>query len=106
MCFLLCRYEVLYELKGHSDTITGMSLSHDGNFLLTNAADDTLRVWDVRPFCSAQSRCTRVLTGHVHTFEKNLLKCAWSKDDTKVRRHTLPLSSLSTLIATFLSDEK
>jgi len=78
------KYEVLYELKGHSDTITGMSLSHDGNFLLTNAADDTLRVWDVRPFCSAQSRCTRVLTGHVHTFEKNLLKCAWSKDDTKV----------------------
>jgi WD40 repeat protein len=28
----------------------GMSLSPDGSFLLTNAMDNTLRAWDVRPY--------------------------------------------------------
>jgi Prp8 binding protein len=27
-----------------------MSLSPDGSFLLTNAMDNTLRAWDVRPY--------------------------------------------------------
>ncbi|QDZ18993.1 WD40 repeat domain-containing protein [Chloropicon primus] len=75
--------KVLYTLKGHGDTITGMSLSNDGNFLLTNAMDNTLRVWDVRPY-APQERCTRVLTGHSHNFEMNLLKCSWSMDDQRV----------------------
>ena len=47
--------------------------------------DNTLRVWDVRPYAAA-NRCTKVFTGHQHNFEKNLLKCAWSPDGTKVRQ--------------------
>lgn len=43
-------------LRGHTDTITGMSLSPDGHFLLTNAMDNTLRCWDVRPYAPAD-RC-------------------------------------------------
>lgn len=39
-------------LEGHSDTITGLSLSPDGHLLLSNAMDSTLRCWDVRPFAS------------------------------------------------------
>ena len=31
----------------------GMSLSPDGAFLLTNAMDNTLRAWDVRPYAPA-----------------------------------------------------
>ena len=30
-------------LRGHTDTITGLSLSNDGSFLLTNSMDNTLR---------------------------------------------------------------
>lgn len=37
-------------------THAGMSLSPDGHFLLTNAMDNTLRVWDVRPYSPAD-RC-------------------------------------------------
>jgi WD40 repeat protein len=49
-------------LKGHSDTITGLSLSPDGAHLLSNAMDNTLRVWDMRPFAPA-NRCVRMMTG-------------------------------------------
>ena len=56
-------------MKGHSDTVTGMSLSPDGSYLLTNAMDNSLRIWDVRPFAPSE-RCLKILTGHQHNFEK------------------------------------
>ena len=57
---------VLYTLKGHGDVATSVALSPDGSSLLSNGADDTLRIWDVRPFVSGgdEARCTKVLTGH------------------------------------------
>lgn len=70
-------------LRGHSDTITGMRLSPDGTHLLTNSMDNTLRVWDMRPYAPA-NRCTKVLTGHLHNFEKLLLKCDWSPNGDRV----------------------
>ena len=60
---------VLYRMKGHSDTVTGMALSPDGSYLLTNAMDNSLRIWDVRPFAPSE-RCLKILTGHQHNFEK------------------------------------
>lgn len=148
----LRREDVSMSLAGHSDSITGMRLSPDGNHLLTNSMDNTLRcvlalmgggtwagmwgggvgwrvhvlleqglrqlcwrlqvmadqhagstsrqdprppscfatpirscrVWDMRPYAPA-NRCTKVFAGHVHTFEKNLLRCDWSPDGAKVR---------------------
>ena len=82
-CHDLRTGEVSMTLSGHKDTITGMAVSPDGNFLLSNAMDQTLRVWDVRPY-APQERCTRVIKGHAHNFEKNLLRCAWSPDGSKV----------------------
>ena len=70
-------------MQGHTDTVTGMQLSPDGCHILTNAMDNTLRVWDSRPFCTGE-RCVKVLTGHNHNFEKNLLHCAWSPDGAMV----------------------
>lgn len=79
-----CRtYKVLYTLSGHADSVTGLSLSHDGSYLLSNSMDQTLRMWDVRPF-APEERCVRILGGHCHNFEQNLLKCAWSMDDQRV----------------------
>ena len=37
----------------------------------------------MRPYCVGE-RCVKVLKGHTHNFEKNLLKCAWSPDGTMV----------------------
>lgn len=60
-----------------------MSLSADGSYLLTNSMDNSLRIWDVRPYAPVE-RCVKIFSGHQHNFEKNLLRCAWSPDGTKV----------------------
>uniref|UniRef100_A0A8R1DEA0 WD_REPEATS_REGION domain-containing protein n=1 Tax=Caenorhabditis japonica TaxID=281687 RepID=A0A8R1DEA0_CAEJA len=71
------RDEITYTLTGHRDTITGISLSPSGKFVISNAMDCTVRQWDIRPFVPGQ-RSVGVFTGHNHNFEKNLLRCAWS----------------------------
>lgn len=70
-------------MKGHGDTVTGLRLSPDGTHLLSNSMDNTARVWDIRPFAPA-NRNTKVFTGHMHNFEKNLMRCDWSPDGTRV----------------------
>eukprot|EP00884_Botryococcus_braunii_P019166 jgi/Botrbrau1/5933/Bobra.0366s0107.1 len=79
----LRKSEPVLTLAGHSDSVTGLRLSPDGNSLLSNSMDNTIRIWDVKPF-GAPNRCLRVLSGHLHTLEKNLLRCDWSPDATKV----------------------
>lgn len=54
--------ELLYTMRGHTDTVTGLTLSPDGSYLLSNAMDNSLRIWDIRPF-APQERCIKVLTG-------------------------------------------
>lgn len=76
-------HEIIYTLKGHTDTITGLALSPDGSYLLSNAMDNSLRIWDVRPY-APQERCVKIFTGHQHNFEKNLLRCAWAPDGARV----------------------
>lgn len=75
--------EVLHKLQGHSDTITGLSLSPCGSYLLSNSMDNSLKIWDIRPY-APQDRCVKSFQGHSHNFEKNLLRCCWSNDGSKV----------------------
>jgi Prp8 binding protein len=70
-------------LIGHTDTITGLALSNDGNFLLSNSMDNTIRCWDIRPFAQG-SRCVKIFQGATHNFERNLLKVCWSLDDSLI----------------------
>ncbi|KRZ27688.1 U5 small nuclear ribonucleoprotein 40 kDa protein [Trichinella pseudospiralis] len=72
----------MFTLRGHGDTVTGLSLSPDGSHVLSNAMDCTVRIWDIRPFAPV-NRCVAVLQGAQHNFEKNLLRCAWSPDGMK-----------------------
>lgn len=58
----LRKNELLYSMKGHTDTVTGMALSPDGSYLLTNGMDNTLRIWDIRPY-APQDRCIKIFTG-------------------------------------------
>jgi Prp8 binding protein len=76
--------EVL-SLRGHADSVTGLGVSPDGNHVISYAMDQTLRLWDVRPFASnAQSRCQRIFEGSTSGPEKGLLRCGFSHDNEKV----------------------
>jgi len=74
---------VTQEMRGHNDTITALSLSNCGSYVLSNSMDNTLRIWDIRPFVTKE-RMVKMFMGHKHNFEMNLLKCAWSPDDSKI----------------------
>ena len=56
-------------MRGHSDTVTGMKLSPDGSYLLTNAMDSTCK-WH-------QGRCLAIVEG-AHLLET----CVSSFSDT------------------------
>uniref|UniRef100_A0A1A9WX74 WD repeat-containing protein 55 homolog n=1 Tax=Glossina brevipalpis TaxID=37001 RepID=A0A1A9WX74_9MUSC len=77
------KQEVLHHLKDHTDTITGISLSPDGSYILSNSMGNTLRIWDIRPYVLVE-RCVEIFQGHQHIFKKNLLRYAWSPDGSKI----------------------
>ncbi|KAK2181580.1 hypothetical protein NP493_392g05000 [Ridgeia piscesae] len=79
----LRKTDLLYQMQGHTDTVTGIRLSSDGSYLLSNGMDNTVRIWDVRPY-APQERCVKIFHGIQHTFEKNMLRVAWSPDGSKV----------------------
>ena len=47
--------------------ITGIALHPDGSHLLSNGSDNTIRCWDVKPFCEGD-RCEKVFLGAQVTF--------------------------------------
>jgi len=75
--------DVSFVLNGHGDTITSLRLSPDGSYLMSNAMDSSVRIWDIRPYAS-QERCKKMLTGATHNYEKNLIKTNWSPDGRRV----------------------
>ncbi|KAJ3227573.1 hypothetical protein HK099_001422 [Clydaea vesicula] len=86
--------KILYRLEGHEDTITGIKVSPDGQYLISNSMDNTVRMWDIKPFSvSGGSRMIKKFEGFLliyellkffkgapHGFEKNLIKPCWSND--------------------------
>jgi Prp8 binding protein len=74
---------VVITLDSHLDTVTGLRLSPDGSYLLSNSMDNQLHSSDIRPYVSGD-RCVKTFTGHMHGIDKNLLKCNWSADGSKV----------------------
>ena len=67
--FDLRREELWMELLGHTEAVTGLAVSPDGSFLLSNSMDQSLRMWDMRPYAPA-NRCVKVFAGHTHSFEQ------------------------------------
>uniref|UniRef100_A0A914VXZ9 U5 small nuclear ribonucleoprotein 40 kDa protein n=1 Tax=Plectus sambesii TaxID=2011161 RepID=A0A914VXZ9_9BILA len=99
----LRKNDVFLAMRGHSDTVTGLSLSPDGSYVLSNSMDCSVKIWDIRPF-GPPNRCVKSFTGHQHNFEKaslrtaiivdllksylkrsqNLLRCSWSPGSDRV----------------------
>lgn len=71
----------MYTLKGHTDTPTSLSLSPNGQFLLSPSFSSTTLIHDVRPFATDASRVHRILQGAPAGFENTLSRAAWSRED-------------------------
>uniref|UniRef100_A0A8C2H8B7 Small nuclear ribonucleoprotein 40 (U5) n=1 Tax=Cyprinus carpio TaxID=7962 RepID=A0A8C2H8B7_CYPCA len=56
--------KLIYSMQGHGDSVTGLSLSADGSYLLSNSMDN-----------SGKHKCLCA---------KNLLRCSWSPDGSKI----------------------
>lgn len=83
----LSKNAIEFALLGHTDTVTGISVSPDGKSLVSNSMDNTVKIWDIRPFVvnnDDSARCLHTLYGVQHNFEKNLLRTAWNADSTQV----------------------
>lgn len=71
-----------YAMTGHTDTITSLALHPEETHVLSNSMDGCLKMWDIRPFLANKSnkRHVKDFTGHKHSAERGLLKCAFSND--------------------------
>mmetsp|Transcript_33470 Transcript_33470/g.58643 ORF Transcript_33470/g.58643 Transcript_33470/m.58643 type:complete len:313 (+) Transcript_33470:2103-3041(+) len=74
---------IAFRLSGHTDTVTGISVSPDYVNLLSNSRDGTLKIWDIQHFAH-DNRCLKTLRGVSHNYEHNLLKASWRADASQV----------------------
>ncbi|KAJ2917517.1 hypothetical protein MD484_g2897, partial [Candolleomyces efflorescens] len=77
----LRKQEQVDSLMGHTDTPTSISLSPDGNYILSPSLSSQTLIHDVRPFSSSANRIHRTLHGAPAGFENTLLRGAWSRED-------------------------
>ena len=66
-------------LENVGDSVTGVSVSNDGDYLLSLGMDGTANLWDVRPFC--EERLLYTYSRITNNYEMNLLRIRWSPDD-------------------------
>eukprot|EP00188_Purpureofilum_apyrenoidigerum_P002052 Plantae.Rhodophyta-Purpureofilum_apyrenoidigerum.ctg22219.p1 GENE.Plantae.Rhodophyta-Purpureofilum_apyrenoidigerum.ctg22219~~Plantae.Rhodophyta-Purpureofilum_apyrenoidigerum.ctg22219.p1 ORF type:complete len:361 (-),score=50.35 Plantae.Rhodophyta-Purpureofilum_apyrenoidigerum.ctg22219:367-1449(-) len=73
-------------LSGHTNTITGLDVNAKGSHLISDAMDQTCKIWDIRPFVEGgdESRLVQTLYGHQHQVEKNLIRCSWAPNGEMV----------------------
>ena len=59
-------------LTGHTDWVTSVSFSPDGNTLASGSRDNTVRLWD-----ATTGARKRILTGHTHCGLKRIVQSRW-----------------------------
>ncbi|KAJ1610377.1 WD repeat protein [Cryptosporidium canis] len=62
------------------ETITGLDVSPDNHFLISNSMDGQVIIWDIRPHSDLHDRKVGTLIGAKHNFEMNLHRVRWSCD--------------------------
>lgn len=71
-------------LRGHGDTVTGLSISPDGRELVSAAMDGSMCIWDIAPFCASGDRLIRRVPHGIPAGEsisdRSLLRATWSPD--------------------------
>lgn len=79
-CYNVGEQKVEECIEGHQDTIGSLEISHDGQYLMSNSFDETLRIWDIRSGTVKGKRLTKTMSGHSQGNEKTLIRGCWSKD--------------------------
>ena len=69
-----------FDLSGHGDIVSGLAVSPDENYLLSNSFDSSVRLWDIRPFSALGNRQLKLYHGAPHALDKNLIKPCFSPD--------------------------
>lgn len=90
--FSLSQHAISYTLRGHTDTITSLSLCPTSSQLLTSSMDSVLHLWSVQPFAptlntanpALHPRLIRSFYGAPAGFEGLLRKASWSKHSTQI----------------------
>lgn len=85
--FSLATHSIAYTLRGHSDTITSLAVSPNGQQLLSASIDSTVHLWNVQPFAptlnatnpALHPRLVRSFYGAPAGFEGLLRKASWSR---------------------------
>lgn len=75
--------EVAYRMPGHTDTVTSLEVSPDGQSLLSYAHDGLARTWDIRPFAPTD-RSLKNFTGAPVGVERNLVRASWDRAGERV----------------------
>lgn len=73
-------------LVGHGDFVTGLAVNPERTHLASNSADNTVISWDIRPFVPGgdDQRAVATMDGHIHSFERNLLRVGWASDNETI----------------------
>lgn len=77
---------VVYRLGGinkHRDLVTSLSVSPDGQSLLSFAADSTAKTWNVQPFAPT-NRHTRTFDGAFIGVDRNLQRASWDAKGERI----------------------
>ena len=74
---------VVMTLEGHTDTVTSLALSPNGQTLVSNAMDSTVRLWNIAPF-GPPNRQMKLIQGAPHGFDKNLIRVVWSPNGERI----------------------
>ena len=82
-CLSIKSNKIEFSLVGHKDIITGLSLSNNENWILSNGFDANVVIWDVRCFVE-ESRVRKVIPCTGNNLEKNLIRNCWSSDDSLI----------------------
>jgi Prp8 binding protein len=83
------KLETIRKYDSHVDTITGLKISPDNSYLLSNAMDGQVIAWDVNDLTLEKDGVIntpyKTFLGAIpNTQEQTLIRCDWSADGTKV----------------------
>lgn len=75
---------IVHLLRGHQDTVTSLSVSPDGQSLLSNSMDNSVKIWDIRAFAPTNRLQKSFDDGVQVGIEKNLIRASWSTAGDKI----------------------
>ena len=75
--------DVAYTMVGHTDTVTSLEVSPDGQALLSYSHDGLARTWDIRPFAPTD-RSIKSYVGAPLGLERNLIRASWDAKGERI----------------------